>query len=234
MTDSVGAPPSPIDGGWSHSDKPAISGVHGALFPGTEATPGGVDAPDAGLATIAGRDPGFDKGRFLQEVQSTFYVVEGAWTQRNPAASRQVMSDGLWQQHRVQMQGFVDAHKRNVLEGLAVLSITVIAAHTDSNYDTITVRILATCADYDVDDGSGKVVRGHKETADWMEDWTFQRSAAATTPKDGGTLADHCPNCGAPLQLDLTGICKYCKALVSTGTYDWVLTRISQVPRAVT
>ena len=30
------------------------------------------------------------------------------------------MADGLWQQHRVQIQGYVDAHKRNVLEDLAV------------------------------------------------------------------------------------------------------------------
>ena len=35
---------------------------------------------------------------------------------------------------------------------------------------------------------------------------------------------------GAPLDLDLAGVCKYCKAPISSGAYDWVLARIAQVP----
>jgi hypothetical protein len=57
----------------------------------------------------------------------------------------------------------------------------------------------------------------------------FQRSSHATTPSGGGTLEQHCPNCGAPLDLDLAGTCKYCRAPVMSGEYDWVLTRIDQV-----
>ena len=72
------------------------------------------------------------------------------------------MADGLWQQHRVQIQGYIDAHKRNVLEDLAVGNLTVIAAHHEPDYDTITVRVLAACADYDVDDEHGRVIRGDK------------------------------------------------------------------------
>jgi hypothetical protein len=160
-------------------------------------------------------------------------VVEGAWTQRQPEVSRQVMADGLWQQHRVQIQTYIDAGKRNVLEGLELISLTIIAAHSDANYDTICVRVLATCADYDVNDATGKIVRGNRNVDEWMEDWTFQRSSSATTPAKGGTLSQHCPNCGAPLELDLTGRCQYCKAMVSSGDFDWVLARISKVPRAV-
>ena len=69
----------------------------------------------------------------------------------------------------------------------------------------------------------------------WAEDWTFQRSASGRHHPVTRAVAPwtaKCPNCGAPLELDFTGVCKYCKALVSTGTYDWVLARIAQVPRA--
>ena len=38
-----------------------------------------------------------------------------------------------------------------------------------------------------------------------------------------------CPNCGAPLDVDLAGMCRYCKAPVMSGEYGWVLARISQV-----
>ena len=199
VTDSVGAPPSPIDGSWSHSDQPAIDSVRGDLFPGTASPASTVGSSADGLAAISKRDPRFAEEQFLQGVQTTFFVVEEAWSRRKPELSRQVMADGLWQQHRVQIGGYVDAHKRNVLEGLAVGSLTVIAARSDANYDTVTVRILASCADYDVDDHSGKVVRGKKEVGQWTEDWTFQRSSSAVTPAGGGTLSQRCPNCGAPL-----------------------------------
>jgi predicted lipid-binding transport protein (Tim44 family) len=233
MTDSVGAPASPIDGQWDHSDQPAIAAVRGDLFTGTSGEACNPDSSDTGLAAIVAHDPHFDKAHFLDGVQSVFYVVEGAWTQRQPEVSRQVMADGLWQQHRVQIQTYIDTGKRNVLEGLALISQTIIAAHSDSNFDTICVRMLATCADYDVKDSNGKIVRGNRDVDEWMEDWTFQRSSSATTPVKGGTLSHLCPNCGAPLELDLTGRCKYCKALVSSGDFDWVLSRISKVPRAV-
>ena len=203
--------------------------MQGDLFPGTAAAAAGPESSEQGLATIVAHDPGFSREVFRQQVQRTFFIVQEAWTQRQPGLSRQVMADGLWQQHRVQIQGYLDAHKRNVLEDLAVGDLTIIGAHRDANYETITVRVLAASADYDVDDEHGRVIRGDKRVGQWTEDWTFQRSASATTPTGGGTLTAKCPNCGAPLDLDLEGECKYCKAPVSSGAYDWVLARIAQV-----
>lgn len=233
MTDGAGAPASPLEGNWTHSDQPAIHSIRGDVFsenPGSDPAP--VDDPEQGLAAIPAKDPRFDKDAFLGQVQRTFFLVEEAWTQRDPEMSRQVMTDGLWQQHRFQIESYRSGGKRNVLDGLAVESLTVLAVHTDANFDTITVRILAISGDYDVDD-AGRVVRGRRdEQQQWAEDWTFQRAAGAKTPEAGGTMTDKCPNCGAPLQLDFNGVCHYCKALVSTGNYDWVLARIAQVPRA--
>ena len=228
MTDGAGAPESPIDGNWTHSDAPAAAAIRGDLFPGTATA---VDDPDAGIAAIRARDPRFDKAVFLEQVQRTFFLVEEAWTTGNSDMSRQVMADGLWQQHRFQIESYLSGGKRNVLDGLSVESLTILAVHTDQTYDTICVRILAASADYDVND-SGKVVRGSRDVGQWAEDWTFQRASSAHTPPAGGTMTDHCPNCGAPLELDFSGVCKYCKALVSTGTYDWVLARIARVPPA--
>ena len=226
----LGAPVSPPGSEWSHTDQPAISSVRGDLFPGTADNAMHPESAADGLAAITAHDQDFDKEAFLEQVQRTFFVVQEAWSQRKPDMSRQVMADGLWQQHKVQIQGYVDAHKRNVLEDLAVADLSVIAAHSDATYDTITVRVTACCADYDVDDQSGKVVRGNRSVENWAEDWTFQRSSSATTKPSGGTMSAKCPNCGAPLDLDLAGVCKYCKAPISSGAYDWVLARIAQVP----
>jgi predicted lipid-binding transport protein (Tim44 family) len=221
-------PPAPTP--WTGSQEPAINSVRGDLFPGShQEAHGPANSVAEGLAEIKAHDPAFSEEPFLQQVQKAFFVIEEAWSDRKPDVSRQVMAEGLWQQHRVQIEQYVEGHKRNVLEDLAVGDMAITGAHSDQTFDTITVRIFAACADYDVDDKSGKVVRGNKSVEQWQEDWSFQRSSKATTKDGGGTLSSKCPNCGAPLDVDLQGVCKYCHAPAMSGDYDWVLARIAQV-----
>jgi predicted lipid-binding transport protein (Tim44 family) len=215
---------------WSGTDQPASATIRGDVFPGTHVDAHAAASPvEQGLGEITAHDPAFNQEAFLESVQKSFFIVQEAWTERKPEMSRQVMADGLWQQHHAQIQKYLDEHKRNVLEDLAVGDLRILSAHSDQTYDTITVRIYAACADYDVDDNSGKVVRGDKSVGQWQEDWTFQRSSAATTKAGAGTLNSKCPNCGAPLNVDLQGVCDFCHQPIMGGKYDWVLARISQV-----
>jgi predicted lipid-binding transport protein (Tim44 family) len=202
----------------------------GETLPGTSDTAlAGADGAAAGLDSIRQHDPAFDQSAFLSDVERSFFVVEQAWSERKPELSRRVMADGIWQQHKVQIDQYTAQHRRNVLDNLSIGNAGVVGAHSDQTYDTITVRILAACADYDVDDQSGKVVRGNRDVQQWTEDWVFQRSSDATTKTGAGTMNQRCPNCGAPLDVDLAGVCSYCKAPIMSGKYDWVLTRIDQV-----
>ncbi|HEY2430211.1 MAG TPA: TIM44-like domain-containing protein [Acidimicrobiales bacterium] len=185
---------------------------------------------DAGLTAIRAHDPDFDVEAFRTSVERCFFVVEEGWSEAKPEMTRRVMADGIWQQHRSQIEQYQRNGTRNMLDGLAVGKVTIRSAASDAHHDTITARILATCADYDVEVATGKVVRGNKhEITPFQEDWLFQRSAAATTRTGGGTLEQRCPNCGAPLDLDLAGTCHYCRAPVMSGDLDWVLVRIDQV-----
>ncbi len=230
-TGGVGTGP----GGWAHlrytgTTEPAIDTIQGQVFPGTHADAHAAASPvEQGVAEIQAHDPAFDQTAFLEDVQKVFFVVEQAWTECQPIMSRQVMADGIWQQHQIKIEQYVNEHRHPVLEGLTVTDLTIVSAHSDQTFDTITVRVLAACADYDVDDKSGKVVRGDHHVGPWREDWTFQRSSDATTKSGAGTMNSKCPNCGAPLDLDVQGICKYCHEPIMGGKYDWVLNRISQV-----
>ena len=214
---------------WGRPKVPDL-GTRGDLLPGSGfGGSGGMEPAQSGIDAIRAHDPAFDESAFLADTQRAFFVVQEAWTQLKPETSRRVMADGLWQQHKVQIEQYVSEHKRNVLEDLAVGGATVLSAHTDQSYDTVVVRFLAACADYDVDTNNNKIVRGNRQVGQWQEDWTFQRSSDATTKVGGGTLSEKCPNCGAPLTVDLQGVCHYCKASIMGGKYDWVLARIAQI-----
>ena len=187
---------------------------------------------DNGIAAVHGHDPGFNEADFLSDTNRAFFTIQQAWTERRPDISRQVMHDGVWQQHKFQIDSYLSQQKQNVLENLAIQNTRIVSCHTDESFDTIMVRFFASCADYDIDlsNDKHKVIRGDKAISDWAEDWVFQRKSSAVTKPNGGTMAKKCPNCGAPLDLDLAGICKYCRAPVMSGEFDWVLTRIEQLP----
>jgi predicted lipid-binding transport protein (Tim44 family) len=227
----------PLPGGgivehpYAHVDGPAYRpGTVPIVESGRAVTEQRPATVTSGLEAIQAHDPGFDVEAFKASVERSFFIVEQAWAEQKPEMSRRVMADGIWQQHRAQIEQYERNGTRNALDGLAVGKVTVLAATSDTQHDTLTTRILATCADYDVNVGSGKVVRGDKHTmTPFQEDWVFQRSSQATTRAGGGTLEQHCPNCGAPLDLDLAGVCHYCRAPVMSGEYDWVLIRIDQV-----
>ncbi len=230
MSSGRGAWPGDDNPDWMHDPRPAAASIPAELFPERHARAVQAASPvDVGLAAIKAHDPAFDLEQFTQQVQRVFFIVEEAWSERKPEMSRQVMADSLWQQHREQVQGYIDGHKTNMLDYLSVSNIWPVAARSDSRFDTITVRIVAACADYEVDDRNGKVVRGDRQVKPWEEDWTFERSSKAQTSNEGTGLGSKCPNCGAPLDVDLTGACRYCKAPIMSGDYDWVLARISQV-----
>ena len=40
--------------------------------------------------------------------------------------------------------------------------------------------------------------------------------------------AANCPNCGALLKINMAGVCEYCNGKLSSGAFDWVLSRIEQ------
>ena len=182
----------------------------------------------AGLNALKQKDPAFNEHIFLDRAQSTFFTLQKAWMERNLEPARVYLSEAIYRRWKMQVAEMVAQHKRNVLENLVIGGIHIVKVESDSNFDTITVRIDASAADYDVDDRSGKIVFGSKANRPFTEYWTFIRSAAARTKAGEGPEITQCPNCGAPLNINESGVCQYCKVTVTTGQFGWVLDSITQ------
>lgn len=184
----------------------------------------------AGIDEIKAHDPAFDPDALITGLQASFYVVQQGWSERRPDLTRSVMADGIWNAHRMQIDGYTRSKQTNLMDGLAIQYANLVAASCDGSHDTVVIRFFAQSADYVVSDETGKVVRGHTNMEPWCEDWIYQRSARAKTNLEGGLLQRKCPNCGAPLDVEDTGACKYCRAPIMGGDQDWVLVRIDQLP----
>jgi len=113
------------------------------------------------------------------------------------------------------------------MENIEVRAVEPVQIVHGRVFDDVTVRITAAAADYEVDP-AGKIVFGDRTVRPFTEDWTFQRSVGVATLNKPGTLENTCPSCGAPVSLNQIGECRYCKAAVTSGKFDWVVSRIEQ------
>jgi hypothetical protein len=117
--------------------------------------------------------------------------------------------------------------RRNVMEHLSVQRIDPVQIVHGRVFDDLTVRVSASAADFEVD-RDDRIVFGDRMVRPFTEDWTFQRSIGVATTQKAGTLENTCPSCGAPIALNQIGECRYCRAAVTSGKFDWVVSRIEQ------
>lgn len=186
-----------------------------------------VRDPDlpAALQRLRQKDPAFDVSQFNARVNLIFRQFQLGWSGRDLTKMRPFLSDALFTTQQYWVQEYLKQHLRNMTDGATVTNIELAKCVSDAFFDAITVRLSATSLDYTIDD-HGKVVSGSRSRQRaYTEYWTLIRG----TNRKGPTKTDlGCSNCGAPLDVNMVGTCKFCNVKVTTGDFDWVLSRIEQ------
>jgi predicted lipid-binding transport protein (Tim44 family) len=185
-----------------------------------------ASVPD-GVAALTAADKDFSMGAFEVRVKTAFLALQDAWCKQNLDAARAFLSPGAYFSWSAQLETMGAEGRRNVMENISVTAVQPVRIIHGRVFDDLTVRISAAAADYEVD-SNNKIVFGDRNVRPFMEDWTFQRSVGVTTSNKPGTLENTCPSCGAPVALTQIGECRYCKAAVTSGKFDWVVSRIDQ------
>ena len=184
-------------------------------------------APDAqqNFAALIERDPALSWEAFADRVREVFAHLQAGWSERDEARIRPYITDNLFQSMVYWLDLYRAQRCRNLNEDSRILKMVLADVSSDETYDAVTVRVYATGLDYTLSD-DGKVLCGSRtRPRDYSEYWTLIRGRACQgKPKGSGK----CPNCGGPLKISMTGTCDYCQAKVTSGDFDWVLSRIEQ------
>ena len=149
-----------------------------------------------------------------------------AWTNLDLKPVRPYISDGLFDYLQYWITAYQSQGLRNVLDGMRMTEITLAKVVRDRWYDALTYRIWGTGRDSTIRVANGEVVAGNpKVDRAYSEYWTLIRGAGVR----GAPHADKaCPNCGAALDTNMSGECAHCGAKITSGQFDWVLSKIEQ------
>ena len=186
-----------------------------------------VIAPDAGVAfqALTRDDPATTWQSLTARIGLTFNEFQTAWAARDLARMRPLMSDALFSTQTYWVEEYKRQHLRNITENASIASMELAAVTRDAFYDAVTIRLYASSLDFTVNDQNQIVSGDRNRPRRYTEYWTMIRGRGAKGPP---RMEKVCPNCGAPLDVTMSGDCKYCKVKVTTGQFDWVLSRIEQ------
>jgi hypothetical protein len=171
-------------------------------------------------------NPAFRWQEFEARVVVIFNELQLAWSSLQWERARPHETDNIFQMHQYWIEAYKRQGLRNALDNFRITRMQPVKIKEDAFYNSITMRIWAEGHDYTVDK-TGKILSGsNKKLRRWSEYWTFIRNRNS---KPSHARADlNCPNCGAPLKVNVTGICEYCHGKVTSGDFDWVLSKIEQ------
>jgi len=177
-------------------------------------------------AAFEQNNPSFTWADFQARARLIFTELQAAWSLLNWERARPHETDNIFQMHRYWIDAYQRQGLRNALDQCKITAMQPVKIKMDAFYSAITLRIFAEGYDYTVDK-AGRVVAGSKKNLrQWSEYWTFVRYSKARPTAARADL--NCPNCGAPLKVNATGICEFCGGKITSGEFDWVLSKIEQ------
>ena len=186
----------------------------------------------AWVAALQRADPGFRLADFLGRVQALFVSTQEAWSAGNLVPVRRFLSDATWLRFRVQL-GLLRAQGiRNVTAEMAVTGLELVGLEQNAWFDTLHVLVRARARDadlpLDLPEPAARAAAARAPAEAFTEVWSLVRKPGVRSASGVALDARVCPSCGAPFDGGAASSCPYCKAVVNSGAYDWVLAEITQ------
>ena len=177
------------------------------------------------LAALLRDDPALSLKSIEARLRLIFETLQASWAAQDLRPLRPFVSDRQYDALNYWIDAYKEQGLRNLMDNPRITGSALVRVQRDAHYDAITLRLWATGCDYTIDQ-QGTVVGGSRtEERNYSEYWTLIRSARARgTPR----LDRNCPGCGGALILNMAGQCEHCGAHVTSGEFDWVLSKIEQ------
>lgn len=182
------------------------------------------------VSEIQAHDELFNKDEIIAWSKDLFVRLQQAWSKCDWSEIRVFETNALFEQHKNQLQGYIDNNQINVMDRICVNYANLYDYRISGDKELLVIKLNSRMQDYIIDATTKKVLRGDpkiERTNSYL--LTFERKMGVKT-KPGTTQVNttNCPNCGAPTQITSAGKCEYCGSVITTGEYNWCLSNLER------
>ena len=163
--------------------------------------------------------PNFDKYAFLKEGFNIYYDIQMAWMNFKLEDIKDKVTDEIYNMYESQLVTLEVKGEQNIMKDFKVVKSYLKDAVVQNNTITITTGYVIQMYDYIIEKSTGKVIRGSSNNKlKIVYEMKFRRTL------DENAKIDKCPNCGAKIDMNTSGICEYCGSKLVSENTKWVLT----------
>ena len=175
--------------------------------------------------SIRSNDKFFNDDKFISDAKNKFIKLQNAWSEKDWEAIRTIESESLFELHSKQLQGYKDRGQTNKMERISVNFAELVSYNVDNEKETVIVALNSSMVDYIIDDKTGNVIKGDRETrrTNTYKLSFIRKKGVKTSEGTDEVHTTNCPNCGAPTRITSSGKCEYCGSVITIGEHDWVL-----------
>jgi len=172
-------------------------------------------------------DPNFDEAEFREKLANWYVQLQKAWQKKDISSLRPYLTDDFYAQMEMQLQSDIEAHRTNIIDRIAVLSVQLKGYKQENGEDKIIAYLNTRIIDYTIDDNTGHVLYGNKNVEKFMTyEWLLTRTSGQLTGEQEAMQSVVCPHCGATLNINKTAKCDYCGSIITVEEHGFVISSI--------
>ena len=148
-----------------------------------------------------------------------YKTIQYAWMNFDEELIRKNTTDEIYNMYLMQLDTLKLKNQQNLMYDIKYLGSKIKNRFEENGQETIVINMKVSCYDFIIDTKTNKVVRGNSDKINYYNyELTFVKTV------DNKKL-DICPRCGAPVTLNNSGVCEYCKSTLISDNYTLILSK---------
>lgn len=172
---------------------------------------------------IVKEDKTFSEAAFKAKADNIFIQLYTAVMKQDLQRVKHFLSDAVYEKYAAKVKQLQDNNQMQIYDELNVSDTNIVSVSETDDEFKLYVNLLTKYLDYTIAKDTRAFLHGNKDVrTEKRVNLIFTKTKKAKELKAART----CPNCGANLDLNKTGVCAYCGSIFKLNEYDWVLTQI--------
>ena len=190
----------------------------------------GATATDSSIlksvSDFTAKDENFSESGLCEKLTKIYPELQAGWQAKDISGLRPYMTDAFFAQMDRQLNNYRRFGQTNIVTDIDVRNVQLKGWYESGGNDVMVAELTASIKDYTINDETGEVIKGSKSATKLMRyEWSIVRPTGTKTT-GSTTHLEICPNCGAALEINNAGRCKYCDSIIEAQGSDWAINAI--------